>query len=75
MDWGKKWLDDFNAGKTQLVLFDQSTGTGAVDLKADGSVFCPRISAFFGSEIKFRGNNMKVHFASALPWQCFCEGW
>ena len=22
VDWGKKWLVDFNAGKTQLVLFD-----------------------------------------------------
>ena len=24
MEWGKKWLPDFNAGKTQLVSFDQS---------------------------------------------------
>ena len=23
MDWGKKWLIDFNAGKTQLVSFDR----------------------------------------------------
>ena len=22
VDWGEKWLVDFNAGKTQLVLFD-----------------------------------------------------
>ena len=22
VDWGKKWLVDFNAGKTQLVWFD-----------------------------------------------------
>ena len=22
VDWGRKWLVDFNAGKTQLVLFD-----------------------------------------------------
>ena len=22
LDWGKKWLVDFNAGKTQLVSFD-----------------------------------------------------
>ena len=39
VDWGKKWLVDFNAGKTQLVLFDRSNNTGAVDLKMDGSVF------------------------------------
>ena len=24
VDWGRKWLADFNAGKTQLVLFDWS---------------------------------------------------
>ena len=24
LDWSKKWLVDFNAGKTQLVLFDGS---------------------------------------------------
>ena len=23
VDWGKKWLVDFNAGKTQLVSFDR----------------------------------------------------
>ena len=37
MDWGRKWLVDFNAGKTQLVLFDQSNNTGAIDVKMDGS--------------------------------------
>ena len=39
VDWGKKWLVDFNAGKTQLVSFDQSNNTGAIDVKMDGSVF------------------------------------
>ena len=38
VDWGRKWLFDFNAGKTQLVLFDQSKNTGAIDVKMDGSV-------------------------------------
>ena len=38
MDWGRKWLIDFNAGKTQLVSFDQSNNTGAIDVKMDGSV-------------------------------------
>ena len=37
VDWGKKWLVDFNAGKTQLVSFDQSNSTGSVDVKMDGS--------------------------------------
>ena len=38
MDWGIKWLVDFNAGKAQLVLFDWSNITGAIDLKMDGSI-------------------------------------
>ena len=32
------WLVDFNAGKTQLVLFDRSNNTGSIDVKIDGSV-------------------------------------
>ena len=38
MNWGRKWLFDFNAGKTQLILFDLSNSTGALDVKMDGSV-------------------------------------
>ena len=38
MDWGRKWLVDFNAGKTQLVSFDRSDKTGAIDVKMGGSV-------------------------------------
>ena len=38
VDWGRKWLVVFNAGKTQLVLFDQFNNTGAIDVKMDGSV-------------------------------------
>ena len=38
VDWGKKWLVDFNAGKTQLVSFDRSNNNGSIDLKMDGSV-------------------------------------
>ena len=38
MDWGKKWLVDFIAGKTQLVSFDQSIDNGSIDLKMDGSL-------------------------------------
>ena len=39
VDWGIKWLVDFNAGKTQLVSFDQSNNNGSIDVKMDGSVF------------------------------------
>ena len=37
VDWGKERLVDFNAGKTQLVSFDQSNNNGFVDMKIDGS--------------------------------------
>ena len=38
MDWGRKWLVDFSAGKAQLVLFDRSKNTGAINVKMDGCV-------------------------------------
>ena len=38
VDWGKKWLVDFSTGKAQLVSFDRSNNTGAIDVKMDGSV-------------------------------------
>ena len=38
LGWGRKWLVDFNAGKTQLVLFDWSNSTGTTDVKMDESV-------------------------------------
>ena len=37
MDLGKKWLVDFNAGKTQLVSFDRSNNNGSIDVKMGGS--------------------------------------
>ena len=37
MDWGKRWLVEFNAGKTQLVSFDRSNNTGSMYEKMDGS--------------------------------------
>ena len=37
MIWGRKWLVDFNAGKTQLVLLDHSNNTATIDVKMDGS--------------------------------------
>ena len=38
MDWSRKRLVDFDAGKSQLVLFDWSNNTGAIDVKMDRSV-------------------------------------
>ena len=57
MDWGQKWFVVFNAGKTQLILFDQNRpihfhinntsviNTGDVDVKMDGSVLKEKSSS------------------------------
>ena len=57
-DWGRKWLVDFNAGKTQLVLFDWSNNTGAIDVKMDGSAIGEK------SSFKMLG----LTFSSKLDW-------
>ena len=46
VDWGRKWLVDFNGGKTQLVSSDWSNKTGAIDVKMDGSLLEEKL--FFG---------------------------
>ena len=58
MDWGKKWLVDFNAGKTQLVSFDWSNSNGSIDVKMDGSVLEEK------SSFKMLG----LTFSSKLDW-------
>ena len=58
MDWARKWLVDFNAGKTQLVLFDRSNNTGSIDVKMDGSVLEEK------SSFKMLG----LTFFSKLDW-------
>ena len=58
VDWGRKWLVDFNAGKTQLVLFDLSKNTGAIDVKMDGSILGEK------SSFKILG----LTFSSKLDW-------
>ena len=52
------WLVDFNAGKTQLVSFDRSNNTGAIDMKMDGSVL----------EEKSSFKKLGVTFLSKLDW-------
>ena len=37
VNWGKKWLVGFSAGKTQLVLFGWSNNTGSIGVKMDRS--------------------------------------
>ena len=38
VDWGKKCLVDFNAGKNSTCFFDWSNNTGAIDVKINESV-------------------------------------
>ena len=58
VDWGRKWLVDFNAGKIQLVLFDRSKNTGAIDVKMDGSIL----------EEKTSFKMLGLTFSSKLDW-------
>ena len=58
VDWGRKCLVDFNAGKTQLVSFDRSKNTGAIDVKMDGSVL----------EEKTSFKMLGLTFSSKLGW-------
>ena len=37
VDWGREWLVNFIAGKTQLVLFDWFNSNGAIHMEMDGS--------------------------------------
>ena len=58
VDWGRKWLVDFNVGKTQLVLCERSNNNGAIDVKTDGSVLEEK------SSLKMLG----LTFSSKLDW-------
>ena len=58
VDWGRKWLFDFNAGKTQLISFDRFYKTGAIDVKMDGSVL----------EEKSYFKMLGLTFSSKLDW-------
>ena len=55
---GRKWLADFSAGKTQLVSFDRSKNTGAIDVKMDGPV----------PEEKSSFEMLGLTFSSKLDW-------
>ena len=58
MGWGKKWLVDFNAGKTQLVSFDRSNNNGSIDVKMGGSIL----------EEKSYFKMLGLTFSSKLDW-------
>ena len=61
LDWGKKWLVDFSAEKTQLVLFDWFNNTRAIDVKIDWSVLEEK------SSFKMPG----MTFFSKLDWDSY----
>ena len=58
VDWGREWLVDFNAGKTQLILFECSNNTGAIDVKMNWSVLYEK------SSFKMLG----LPFSAKLDW-------
>ena len=58
VDWGRKWLADFNPGKTKLVSFDQSNNYCATDVKMLGSVL----------EKKIIFKMLGLTFSSKLDW-------
>ena len=58
MDWVRKWLIDFNTGKTQLVLFDRSNDNVSIGVKMDWSVL-EEISSF---------KILRWTFSSKLDW-------
>ena len=58
VNWGKKWLVNFNAGKTLLVSIDQSNYNGSIDVKIDGSVL----------EEKSSFRMLGLTFSSKLDW-------
>ena len=61
MEWGKKWLVDLNAGKNQLVSFDQSSNHGSIDMKIYWSVLEER------SSFKM----LELTFSSKLDWASY----
>ena len=56
--WGRKWLVDFNTGKTELVLFEWSNNTGSIDVKMDGYVI----------EEKSPSKMLGLSLSSKLDW-------
>ena len=58
LDWGKKWVVDFSAGRTQLVSFDWSDNNSSIDVKMNWSVLEEK------SSFKMLG----LTFSSKLNW-------
>ena len=61
VDLGRKWLVDFNAGKTQLVSPEWSKSTGAIDVKTDGAIL----------EAKSSFKMLGLTFTPKLDWDSY----
>ena len=61
VNWGRKWLVDFNAAKTQLVSFDWSNNTGANDVNMDVSALEEKSSFMM----------LGLTFSSKLDWDSY----
>ena len=61
VEWGRKWLVNFNSGTTQLVLFNWSNNTGAIDVNMDGYVH----------EGKSSFKMQELTFSSKLDWDSY----
>ena len=60
VDWGRKWLVDFSGGKTQLISFDQSNISSAIDAKMEEPV----------PEEKSSFKLLGLSFSFKLNWGC-----
>ena len=58
VDWGKKWLVDFNSGKSQLLSFDWPNNSDSIYVKMDGFVL----------EEKSTFKMLGLTFSSKLYW-------
>ena len=58
VDWVGMWLVHFNAGRTQLVSFDQCNNTGVIDVKMDRFVL----------EEKLCFKMLGLTFSSEMDW-------
>ena len=58
IDWGRKWLVDFIARKTQLISIYKSSKSGTVDVKMDGYVL----------EDKSSFKMLRLSFCFKLNW-------
>ena len=82
VDWGKKWLVDFNAGGTELVSFDRSNNTGSIDVKMDGSVLEEKSSfkmlglTFRSMKLLSPGFALYLYKSTIRPcMECCCHVW